>query len=423
MSSKNITENIGLDLDKRYRWLILSLLFLTILIAFIGRLSTSVALEEIGSDLVWSDAEHGFLGGLLMGVFLIPYGFSNIFLSPNIDRYGSKITLTFALSGGSIAVFLGAFYGHNYTIFLISRMILGLSQGMMYPIATKVIAGWFEEKKRNKANSIFMIGAPFGIAIAPIIMGPVIRYTGWRASFYLVAMLGLLLIVPILLVINDTPSQKKRVVDKSKKEDSQKKHLLKDFKDLLFNDKFQQITFGFTAVNTVFWGTTLWLPSYLEHTTGFDISESAYLAAIPYVGAILGMLIGSWVSDLKGSSNGIILFSLLASGITILGLTVFPISGAYIALILLFFVFLFGQLAPPLFFTKLQNSTSNNKLGSATGLMNGIANTFGFVGPVSVGVIIALTDSYDLGLVFLSIIAFLGFLSFGKYLKKSENSI
>jgi len=403
----SIKDRFTADLSSKYRWLILALLFLTILVAFMGRLSTSVALEAIGDELVWSRAEQGFLGGLLMGIFLVPYGFSNIFFSPNIDKYGPKMILVASMTGCSIAVSLGAFFGDNYILFLLSRVILGLSQGVMYPIATKVIAGWFGKSTRGRANAVFMIGAPIGISISPIIMGPVIQNMGWRYSFYMIALFGFLLVLPIFLSIEDSPSEEKRDLNGGNDID-----LLEAFKRLLSDNDFQQITVGFTAVNTVFWGTSLWIPAYLEATTGLNLGENAYLAAIPYVGAILGNLIGSWVSDIKGNTDRIIMFSLVASGIMIIILTYSPLEGAVMSIFLLFMVFLTGQLAPPLFFTKLQNTIQGKELGSATGLMNGIANTFGVMGPVSVGVIIALTGAYTHGMLVLSMIAFVGVIGF-----------
>ncbi|MFW6040675.1 MAG: MFS transporter, partial [Thermoplasmatota archaeon] len=183
---KSKIDKLQVDLSSKYRWIILTLLFFTILVAFMGRLSTSVALDEIGGELVWSRAEQGFLGGVLMGIFMIPYGFSNIFFSPKIDKHGSKIILFGSMTGCSFAVFLGAFFGHNYGLFLLSRMLLGLSQGVMFPLATKVIAGWFRVKERGRANSMFMVGAPIGIAMSPIIMGPIINSFGWQSSFYMV---------------------------------------------------------------------------------------------------------------------------------------------------------------------------------------------------------------------------------------------
>ncbi len=409
----SLRDRFSLELPSKYKWLILALLFLTILIAFMGRLSTSVALEEIGEELVWSRAEQGFLGGVLMGIFLVPYGFSNIFFSPNIDKYGPKIILVGSMTGCSIAVFLGAFFGHNYVLFLLSRLLLGLSQGVMYPIATKVIAGWFSRGTRGRANSIFMVGAPLGIVISPILMGPIIHILGWRYSFYLIALFGFLLIIPIFLFIEDAPSEERVNENRNTGNDVE---MLKAFKRLLKDRDFQQITVGFTAVNTVFWGTSLWIPSYLEQTTGLTLGDNAYLAAIPYLGSILGMLIGSWVSDLKGNTDSIIMFSLLTSGLMIIILSFAPVQGAGMAIFLLFLVFLTGQLAPPLFFTKLQNSIEGKQLGSATGLMNGIANTFGVMGPVSVGIVIALTGAYTHGLIVLSVVAFAGLVSFERLL-------
>ncbi len=405
----SLRDRFSLELPSKYKWLILALLFLTILVAFMGRLSTSVALEEIGDELVWSRAEQGFLGGVLMGIFLVPYGFSNIFFSPNIDKYGSKVILIGSMTGCSIAVFLGAFFGHNYILFLLSRLLLGLSQGVMYPIATKVIAGWFSKRTRGRANSIFMVGAPLGIVISPILMGPIIHSMGWRYSFYLIALFGFLLLIPIFFFIADAPSEEGISKNRNIGNDID---MLKAFKRLLKDRDFQQITVGFTAVNTVFWGTSLWIPSYLEQTTGLTLGDNAYLAAIPYVGSILGMLIGSWVSDLRGNTDGIIMFSLLTSGMMIIILSFSPVEGAEMAIFLLFLVFLTGQLAPPLFFTKLQNNIHGKELGSATGVMNGIANTFGVLGPVSVGVVIALTGAYTHGMVVLSIIAFAGLVGF-----------
>ena len=405
----SLRDRFSIALTSKYKWLILALLFLTILVAFMGRLSTSVALEEVGEELEWSREEQGFFGGVLMGIFLVPYGFSNIFFSPNIDKYGSKVILIGSMTGCSIAVFLGAFFGHNYILFLLSRLLLGLSQGVMYPIATKVIAGWFSKRTRGRANSIFMVGAPLGIVISPILMGPIIHSMGWRYSFYLIALFGFLLLIPIFLFVADMPSEDGINNNRNIGNDID---MLEAFKRLLKDRDFQQITVGFTAVNTVFWGTSLWIPSYLEQTTGLTLGDNAYFAAIPYVGSILGMLIGSWVSDLKGNTDGIIMSSLLTSGLMIIILSFSPVEGAEMAIFLLFLVFLTGQLAPPLFFTKLQNNIHGKELGSATGLMNGIANTFGVIGPVSVGVVIALTGAYTHGMVVLSVIAFAGLVGF-----------
>ncbi len=374
------------------------------MIAFMGRLSTSVALRAIGDDLVWSQADTGFLGGILMGIFLVSYGFSNIILSPNIDRYGSKIVLFCSMVGCSFAVFLGGYFGHIYSLFLASRLLLGLTQGILFPLSAKVIAGWYGTQDRGKANAIFMLGAPIGVALSPILMGPIIHAYSWQYSFYAVALIGFILAIPILFFIEDVPFDK----NISRIPRNRDIDIKKAFKTLLADPEFRLIVVGFTTVNTVYWGTTLWLPTYLEETTGISLGNMPYVAAIPYIGCIFGLLIGTWISNVRGNPSQVITFSLFTTSIMVVILAFSPISGIWMAVFMLTLVFFFGQLSPPLFFTKLQNTVDTKELGSATGLMNGIANTVGVLGPVSVGVVVALTGSYEIGIFCISAIALIG---------------
>lgn len=401
-------DDFGLSLSQKYKTFILLLLFLSIVMGYIGRMSTSVALDNIASNMNWSSSQQGSLGGILLGIFLVSYGFSNIFFSPNIDKYGTKITLTASISGWSFAIFLGAYFGGSYWIILISRLLLGLSQGVLFPVANKVTAGWFKESKRGRANSIFMSGGPVGVAIAPIIMSPLILFQSWEFSFYIVALIGFVLSIPIILFVRDRP-RRSRFEDRQESKGIDIKNALID---LAKDRNFQVVLIGFTAVTTVWWGISLWIPTYLIEVHGLNISEMSYRAAIPYLGAVLGMMVGSWISDTRGHTKKIIMSSLIMSALMIGFLTVFPIPNVNIAIFILFLVFLFGQMAPPLFFTMLQEKVSGRTLGSATGLMNGIGNGLGVLGPITVGGVVALTNSYNMGLLSLSLIAIIGLIAF-----------
>jgi len=72
-----------------------------------------------------------------------------------------------------------------------------------------------------------------------------------------------------------------------------------------------------------------------------------------------------------------------------------------------------------IFFTLIQVRISKELIGSATGLMNGIGNGLGIVGPILIGIIYGATHSYDLGILSLSIISIVGGLVF--YAQYKEN--
>ncbi|MFW6041140.1 MAG: MFS transporter, partial [Thermoplasmatota archaeon] len=392
----DITEKY--KLSKKYKWVISLILVLSVVIGYFGRMSVSVALPNISQDFDWSSAQEGNLGGVLMGIFLISYGFSNVFLSKYIDKYGSKIILVVSITTWSSALVIGARFGYIYWVFLLSRLLLGLGQGVLYPVASKVTAQWFPPHERGRANSFYMSGGPLGVMFAPLIMRPIIESVSWEFSFYTLAILGTALLLPVILFLGSPPFEK---YDRKEERDVNKQN---DMFEILKERNFQLLMVGFSTMTSIWWGLTFWIPTYLVKTQGLRLEEMAYGATFIYFGALLAMIIGSWISDITGKRRRIILFSLFATSLMILFLTNFNIGSSFVALIVLFIVFFTGQMAPPLFFTLLQSRVDNKYIGSATGVMNGIGNGISVIGPVSVGFVIALTSSYNYGMMSLAVI-------------------
>ncbi|WP_258166196.1 MFS transporter [Paenibacillus sp. PCH8] len=45
------------------------------------------------------------------------------------------------------------------------------------------------------------------------------------------------------------------------------------------------------------WVYLTWLPSYLEKEQGFTLKETGWIASIPFVAGIIGVLLGGFISD------------------------------------------------------------------------------------------------------------------------------
>lgn len=413
-------DRISFDLPRKYKWLILGILFVSTLMGYVARMSVSVALKFISSDFGWSASQEGSLGGILLGIFLVSYGFSNVLLSPYIDKLGPKKALTFAISAWSLSVIFGAFFGNIYWMFLFSRVLLGLGQGVLFPTASKVTAGWFKEEERARANSIFLSGGPFGSMLSPLILTPIIVKTSWEITFYLFALLSLSIIIPVILFIKTSP----KGVNQKQNEETEKVELniREDMKVLLKNRQFQIILIGFISMISVWWGIGLWLPTYLVEAQGLSISEMTFGASIPYLASALGMFSASWISDRTGERKKIIVIALISTTAVILSLTMLDIQSKIIAIFLLSLIFFLGQMSPPIFFALIQTRISEEILGSATGIMNGIGNGIGVIGPVSIGFIVAFTGSYNLGLIFLGSISLVGGILFQIIYKTPKES-
>lgn len=390
--------------DFNKRWGLLLVLMAAVLVGYMARMSVSVALPQISRDFGWTRSAEGTLGGVLLGIFLVSYGFSNIFFSKYIDIYGPRVMLTISLAVWSLSVAIGAYFGYIYWMFLLSRVLLGLGQGVLYPTASKVTHTWFPIEERSRANSIFMIGGPMGVMLAPVVMSPIMVSYSWEISFYLVALLGFLIIMPVMAWFEDGDEGRGREAEDEEGEGEAEL----DIWPLLKDRDFQVILIVFTSMTGVWWGVTLWIPAYLVESLHVNISDLTLGAAIPYMGAVFSMYLGSWISDRTGKRKPLILVSLISTGSLISLLTLMPIDSVTVAVGILFVIFFAGQLAPPLFFTLLQVEVSEEVIGAATGLMNGIGNGVGILGPLAVGLLISATGSYDIGLLSLAVIAFVG---------------
>jgi len=400
-----ITLNIISNTDKyKSRWIILTLLFSLTTTAYLARMDISVALPFIAKEYSWTKAQEGKLGGVLLGIFLVSYGFSNVFFSPLIDVIGSKKGLIMAILIWSISTSLGAVFGHIYQLFIISRIFLGLGQGVLFPTASKLTQGWFPSRERAKANAFHQSGNYFANILAPLLLVSIIIITSWRVMFHLVAIVGFILIIPVWLYLEDPAVFSWDTNIKAVKVKTFSR-LKKEIKSELKKHELWILIVAFALGVTVWWVITLWLPTYLIEEQGFNTKEMSVGAAIPYIGGIIGILSGSWIGDKVGKRTLIIATSLLINALFILTIPLFH-SKPGVILILTLIIFSRG-ISPPNVYTLLQSKVSPAAISSITGLLNGISNGCGALGTVAMGMMFAFTGSYKLGFISMAVILFI----------------
>lgn len=394
-------RRLNFELERDKRWFILLILVISIFIGYMARMSVSVALPSISEEFGWSIQEEGTLGGLMLGIFLVSYGFSNLVFSRYIDVFGSKPLLLFSIVIWSISILIAALFPY-FSVIVLSRVLLGIAQGVLFPIASKIVSNWFSPKERAKANSIFVSGGPWAVMLSPVILIPIITAQGWRTSFFFIFLIGLLLLLPVFFFVNSSPKN-------VRSQNIEIKDI--DYLSILKERQFQILLIGYTLMSSVWWGLSLWLPTYLVESKGLELEQISYGASIPYVGAVLGMYLGSFISDKLRIRKKLIIVALSFGGLFLFILVFFGGMNIYLVLILLVLVFFSGQMAPPLYFTILQEKVTSEKMGSATGVMNGVGNGLGLIGPMSVGILVTLTGSYDIAFSALGIMLLIGGIS------------
>jgi MFS family permease len=168
---------------------------LTVLAGFFDRISVAVLFSDKNFQDAMGTGFDPTLVGLLMTSFLIAYGASGVALGWMVDVYGPRRMLSIGvLCWGGFMALMGTAGG--FVSMMMYRVMLGIAEGPQFGINNKIVQRWFKKSERARANAVWTIGSPLGSALGfPLTLWLVTNY-GWRASFFVLAVFNLLLILP-----------------------------------------------------------------------------------------------------------------------------------------------------------------------------------------------------------------------------------
>jgi MFS family permease len=321
----------------------------TFLIAYYDRLNISLAMPLIAIENGWTDAETASRGALLMGLFYAGFGVANILLTPLGVRFGPRRSLVVIILLWSLFTALGAIASQFMMIFLASRVLLGFAEGVHVPMMNQLTNAWFGPGERSRANSAWVSGLFLSILTAPLLLVPIMERYGWRTGFYLLAVGGMVVSLPLVLrYVFDRPTLHPRVdaglaaslerrADHGDADDDRRWQLLRE-------RPFQIMMAGGILNNAVALGIASWLPTYLASLEGVRYSDLSWLAAIPYGASLLGLAMWAYIGDRTNRrawvaaggylGAGVLATSALAAGsagqvglaVALLSLAVFSVS-------------------------------------------------------------------------------------------------
>ena len=132
-----------------------------------------------------------------------------------------------------------------------------------------------------------------------------------------------------------------------------------------------RLTLALTCSSFVWWGMSLWLPTFLLLARGFSKEELIWGASIPYLGYLIGLYVGSWLSDRTGKTSQVTaIFSAMGA---LMLLVVLVTNGKLEVVAAMTLTFFFLPLMGPNTFSLLQGSCSTRLCCSATEIINGLA--------------------------------------------------
>lgn len=276
----------------KVRWTIIGLFVGAMVINYLSRSVLGVAAPVILTEQAINSVEYGWItSAFQLGVMLQPA--AGYFL----DSVGLRIGFGVCVAAWSLITMAHGFV-NGWFGFAALRGLLGLAEGSAQPAGQKLVAEWFPSKERGLAGGVYNIGASFGAVFAPPLVAWAVMMHSWRLAFVIAGAIGLGWAI-LWLLYYDSPSRHKRLTAQERDyiASGQEARLAPQAKRasimaLLRRRDLWGIALPRMLADPVWGMLSFWMPLYLARVRGFDLTQIALFAWLPFLAADLGCLFG-----------------------------------------------------------------------------------------------------------------------------------
>lgn len=405
------------------RVLIAVMLFVTVVINYMDRANLSIAMPAIADEMDLSKAQQG----LLLSAFGWTYAALQIPGGWLVDRIPPRVLYPACLILWSIATaFMGVIGGFVALIAL--RLLVGVFEAPAYPINNRVATAWYPERERATVIGFYTSGQFIGLALLTPFLSWLQSVLSWHWVFIVTGTVGAVWGAvwytfyrePRDSRANDAEIDLIRegggLVDLVDEQQPERPAVTRnDVATVLGRRKLWGIYLGQFCLTSTLWFFLTWFPTYLVEYRGMDYIKSGFLASLPFVAALVGVLFSGVFSDFllrKGVSLGV-----ARKGPIIVGLllTVAMIGANFTDSTAMVIVFLsiafFGNGLASITWSLVSALAPERLLGLTGGMFNFIGNLSSIATPIVIGLLVT-DDSFAPGFVYMTVVTAVGIASY-----------
>jgi len=304
--------------------LVFSTFLLTVLL-YVDRACISAAKGDISADLGFSMTEFGWI----MAIFTLGYALFQTPAGKLADSKGAR-----GVIAGIVGIwsFLTAITGlaWSYTSMLIIRFLFGAGEAGAFPALSKVVYNWFPIKERGIIQGINFSGSRIGAAFAMPLVAWLIKEIGWRHTFLVFGLFGILYGVLWYLLFRDKPENAKfigtdevKYIQETRQKSSVGAKQVIPFSTIIKSATMWKTMVQYICSNFTFYFSLTWMYPYIQERFQLGLVEAGFYTSIPLIGGAVGNWLAGILVDaiyrkgnwkLSRSLPAIIGFSLSAIG-------------------------------------------------------------------------------------------------------------
>ncbi|MDY3679304.1 MAG: MFS transporter [Actinomyces urogenitalis] len=398
-----------------YRWVVLAIIFLGYVVCMADRSNVGAVLPYIKDEFHISN----FASGAISSFFFLGYAISQIPAGLMMEKWGVRSIVSIAVLLFSIVTFAMG-YTTTAVALIVLRLLLGLAEGATPVGMTTTINNWFPRHEKGTATGVYIASTQLAPMIVPMIAVLIAEAAGWRAVFHWFAIPGVILAAVFYFFVRTHPSESRFTNDAEVTYISTNTGGTREveFGDMGWIDRVIRlrsvpaldsngkvlrswnvwgVTLGYFCMNNVLYGMITWIPSYLKESRGYDALNMGLMSATPFIGGLVGALLGGWVSDhiFRSRRKPTMMITALGTAVLMAIVLVIPNNTALLGtcLFLTGFCLNIGWSA---FTSYAMNVTTTRTYPFAISIINSGGNLGGFFAPMIVGALLDATGSYNI---------------------------
>jgi len=388
------------------RWFrLIPVAFITYSLAYLDRANFGFGVAGgMSRDLQITPATSSLLGSL----FFLGYFFFQI---PGThyaaNKSAKKLIFWSLILWGLLAMATGVI--SDVKGLVVIRFMLGVTESAVMPSMIVLLSRWFTKTERSRANTFLILGNPATILWMSILSGYLIDAVGWRWMFIMEGLPAIVWAFFWWKLVDDKPKNakwltenEKQVIEEHLNKEQQGIKPVKNYKEAFKSRAVILLSLQYALWSIGVYGFVMWLPSIIKAAPDMTIVKTGWLASIPYIFAIIGMLSASWYSD-KTLNRKIFIWPFLLVGAVAFYASYLVGAGNFLVSFILLIIAGTAMYAPygP-FFAVITEVLPANVAAGAIALINSFGALGSFAGAYIVGYLNGSTGSFGASYIFMA---------------------
>ncbi len=388
------------------RWYrLIPVAFITYSLAYLDRANFGFgAAGGMASDLHITAAMSSLLGSL----FFLGYFFFQIpgaYYAAN--RSAKKLIFWSLILWGLLAMATGLI--NDVSILIVIRFMLGVVESAVMPSMLVLLSRWFTKAERSRANTFLILGNPVTILWMSIVSGYLVNSLGWRGMFILEGAPAIVWAFFWWRLVEDRPANaawltdpEKQALEEALQKEQQVIKPVKNYAAAFRSRVVILLCLQYATWSIGVYGFVMWLPSIIKAAPDMNIVKTGWLASLPYVFAVLGMLIASYFSDKTLIRKSFIWPFLLIGAVAFYGSYLIGANDFWLSFLLLIIAgtAMYAPYGP--FFAMITELLPSNVAAGAIALINSLGALGSFAGAFLVGYLNGATGGFGASYLFMA---------------------